>query len=62
VWFYRVQDEIPSPTLGQVADKERDEGAGVDSPRFDNHTQDRRQAAADELRTEAINLPNFHGD
>ena len=59
---YRVQDDVLSPALGQETDEERNEGARVDGPRFDNHKHDRCQTVTDKLRTEAINLPNFHGD
>ena len=59
---HRIHDEEPGPTSGHIAGEERNEGAGVDSARFDDHKHDRRQAATDELRTEAIDLPNFHGD
>ena len=39
---YQVQDKILSPASGQVTDQERNEGAGVNGPRFDNHKHDGR--------------------
>ena len=47
--LYQVQDEILSPAVGQVTAQERNEGAGIDGPRFDNYKHDRCQAVADNL-------------